>query len=391
MDRLSEIGGITKDQAATLTAEASLGGGFGKVVRVGASGRASWRGQTMEREAWNRMQDYAEQHQVTDLWSQVSEASRRYSSATGESELASLDESFGANLTRMQRYEDRASASFQTAENWSAQASQVRSEAQSIDRELGQPFFAWLSERPGGDGRPIGVGGALRLATPQTPEEAETLREYAAEFVSERLPSPASPGVASVPSRATFEDAREDLRDTQVPATGAAYGELVGRRAGAGGGGPRAGGCGTTRGRIPGRDRVGNGRAGRRSAGPHGCGGSGGRMTAARRWKPNEASPWASRCWKKCRWSEAGWPGGSTGPRATTPRTGRAGGGTSTSSIAGQRLKDGVLRGAMRYAGLARDRDAGRKPVVFAHERLVVGLIPTLAHALRVAARSRGA
>ena len=223
VDRLSEIGGITKDQAASLTAEASLGGGFGKVVRVGASGRASWRGQTIESEAFNRMQDYAEQHQVMDLWSQVSDASRRYSSATGESELASLDESFGANLTRMQRFEDRASASFQTSENWSAQASQVRAESQAIDRELGQPFFAWLSERPGGDGRPIGTGGAMRLATPQTPEEAETLREYAAEFVSERLPAPVGAGVASVPSRATYEDAREDLQDTQLPATGSAF------------------------------------------------------------------------------------------------------------------------------------------------------------------------
>ena len=72
VDRLSEIGGITKDQAASLTAEASLGGGWGKVVRMGASGRASWRGQTIESEAWRRMQDYAEQHQVMDLWSQVS-------------------------------------------------------------------------------------------------------------------------------------------------------------------------------------------------------------------------------------------------------------------------------------------------------------------------------
>ena len=223
VDRLSEIGGITKDQAASLTAEASLGGGWGKVVRMGASGRASWRGQTIESEAFNRMQDYAEQHQVMDLWSQVSESSRRYSSATGESELASLDESFGANLTRMQRFEDRASASFQTSENWSAQASQVRAESQAIDRELGQPFFGWLSERPGGDGRPIGVGGAMRLATPQTPEEAETLREYAAEFVSERLPAPAAAGVASLPSRATYEDAREDLQDTQLPATGSAF------------------------------------------------------------------------------------------------------------------------------------------------------------------------
>ena len=126
VDRLSEIAGITKDQAATLTAEASLGGGFGKVVRVGASGRASWRGQTIESEAFNRMRDYAEQNRVLDLWSQVAEASRRYSTATGESELASLEESYGSNLTRMERFEDRASASYSEAENWSAQAAQVR-------------------------------------------------------------------------------------------------------------------------------------------------------------------------------------------------------------------------------------------------------------------------
>ena len=77
---------------------------------------------------------------------------------------------------------------------------------------------------PGGDGRPIGVGGAMRLATPQTPEEAETLREYAAEFVSERLPAPVGAGVASLPSRATYEDAREDLQDTQTAGAEQAYG-----------------------------------------------------------------------------------------------------------------------------------------------------------------------
>ena len=161
---------------------------------------------------------------MLDLWSQVSDASRRYSTATGESELASLEDSYGANLTRMERFEDRASASYTEAENWSAQASQVRAESQAIDRELGQPFFAWLTERPGTDGRAIGVGGAVRLATPQTPEEAETLREYAAEFVSERLPTPMAPQTSSVPSRATFDDAREDIRNVQLPATGTAYG-----------------------------------------------------------------------------------------------------------------------------------------------------------------------
>ena len=224
VDRLSEMAGITQDQAAQLTAEASIGGGWQKVVKIGAGGRASWRGQTIQSEAFNRMRDYAEQHQVLDLWSQVAEASRRYSTATGESELASLEESYGSNLTRMERFEDRASASYTEAENWSAQAAQVRAEAQAIDRDLGQPFFAWLAERPGADGRPIGVGGAMRLATPQTPEEAETLREYAAEFVSERLPAPMAPQTASVPSRATFDDAREDIRNMQLPVTGTAYG-----------------------------------------------------------------------------------------------------------------------------------------------------------------------
>ena len=224
VDRLSEMAGITQDQAAQLTAEASIGGGWNKVVKIGASGRASWRGQTIQSEAFNRMRDYAEQHQVLDLWSQVAEASRRYSTATGESELASLEESYGSNLTQMERFEDRASASYTEAENWSAQAAQVRTEAQSIDRDLGQPFFAWLAERPGADGRRIGVGGAMRLATPQTPEEAETLREYAAEFVSERLPTPMAPQTASVLGRATFDDAREDIRNMQLPATGTAYG-----------------------------------------------------------------------------------------------------------------------------------------------------------------------
>ena len=225
VDRLSEMAGISQDQAATLTAEASLGGGFGQVVRVGASGRASWRGQTIESEAFNRMRDYAEQHRVLDLWSQVAEASRRYSTATGESELASLEESFGSNLTRMERFEDRASASYSEADSWSAQAAEVRAEAQAIDRDLGQPFFAWLAERPGAGGRPIGVGGAVRLATPQTPEEAETLREYAAEFVSDRVPAPSAPEISSVPSRSTFDDAREGIRDVQLPATGTAFGD----------------------------------------------------------------------------------------------------------------------------------------------------------------------
>ena len=223
-DRLAEIGGITKDQAAVLTGEARIGGGLSSIVTLGAGGAAMWRGQTIESDAWNRMRDYAGQHQVLDLWSRVAEASQRYSAATGESELASLEETFGANLTRMRRFDERASLSYQDSESWSAQAAQVRAEAQPIDRDLGQPFFSWLSEREGAGGRPIGVAGAIRLASPQTPEDAQELRQHAAAFISERFPRPAGPDPASVGGRAEYDEVSVRLGDAYTRETAAAYG-----------------------------------------------------------------------------------------------------------------------------------------------------------------------
>ena len=223
-DRLAEIGGITKDQAAVLTGEARIGGGLSSIVTLGAGGAAMWRGQTIESDAWNRMRDYAGQHQVLDLWSRVAEASQRYSAATGESELASLEESFGANLTRMRRFDERASLSFQNSESWSEQAAQVRAEAQAIDRDLGQPFFSWLSEREGAGGRPIGIAGAVRLASPQTPEDAEELRQHAAAFIAERFPRPAGPDPASAGDRSEYNEASVRLGDAYTRETAAAYG-----------------------------------------------------------------------------------------------------------------------------------------------------------------------
>ena len=223
-EKMSETAGITKDQMAALAAEARIGDGWSKIIKIGADGSARWRGQTIERESWNQTQDYAESHQVLDLWSRVSEASRRYSTATGESEAASLDESLGANLTRMRRFEERASLSRQESESWSEQAAEVRSEAQAIDRELGQPFFVWLSERQGTDGRPIGAAGAVRLATPQTPEDAETLREHAAAFVAEKFPAPAGPDPATIGGEAEYGTARDTLTDAYARETAAAYG-----------------------------------------------------------------------------------------------------------------------------------------------------------------------
>ena len=224
MERLAETAGITKSQAATMTGEAKVGGGWDFIAKIRADGSAAWRGQTMERETWDRVKDYAEQHQVTELWSQVSEASRRYSTQTGETDMASLDESLSANLTRMQRFEERVSLARQESESWSEQAAQVRSDAQGIGRELGQPFFAWLSEREGADGRPIGAAGAARIASPQTAEDSEQLREYAAAFIAEKFPAPAGPDPATVGGETEYGAARDTLTEAYARETAAAHG-----------------------------------------------------------------------------------------------------------------------------------------------------------------------
>ena len=223
IEKLSEIGGISKNQAAALTGEARIGGGWDFIVRVGADGSAMWRGQTIEQDAWNRIREYDRQHGVTGLWSRVEEASKRYSTQTGDSELASLEESLGANLTRMRSYSERASLARQESESWSGQAARVRSDAQAIERELGQPFFAWLSEREGADGRPIGAAGAMRIASPQTAEDAEQLRDHAAAFIAERFPEPARPDPASVGGKPEYDAARNRLGGAYARETGAAH------------------------------------------------------------------------------------------------------------------------------------------------------------------------
>ena len=223
VEKLAEQGSLTKNQAMNLVGEASLGGGLPGFLRLGASGSAQWREERIEQDAWNRMQEYDRQHGVTDLWSRVQEASRRYSTSTGDSELASLEESLGANLTRMQRFEDRAALSYGESEQWSEQAAAVRADAQSIERELGQPFFAWLSERVGTDGRAIGAGGAMRLASPQTPEGAEALRGHAAAFIAERFPAPVGPDPASVAGSAEYGPARDGFTAAHEPAATTAH------------------------------------------------------------------------------------------------------------------------------------------------------------------------
>ena len=222
-EKLSEIAGISKNQAAVLTGQARVGGGWDFVVKAGAEGSVMWRGQTIGQDAWNRVKEYDRQHGITESWGRVADASRRYSTSTGDSETAGLDESLSANLSRMRSFQERASLARQESESWSEQAAQVRSDARAIERELGQPFFAWLSEQPGTDGRAIGAAGAMRIASPQTAEDSEQLREYAAAFVAEKFPAPAGPDPASVGGAAEYEAAAGKLRSGYARETAAAW------------------------------------------------------------------------------------------------------------------------------------------------------------------------
>ena len=222
-EKMSEIAGITKDQAAILTGQAKVGGSWNLIAKLGADGSVMWRGHTIESDAWNRVQEYDRQHGVTEQWSQVSEASRRYSAATGESEAATLEESLNASLTEMRSFQERASLARQESESWSEQAALVRSDAQAVDRDLAQPFFAWLSEREGADGRAIGAAGATRLISVQTPEDAEALREHAAAFIAEKFPAPAGPDPSSIGGEAEYGAARDTLSDAYVRETAAAH------------------------------------------------------------------------------------------------------------------------------------------------------------------------
>ena len=242
-EKLAEIGGITKDQAAVLTGQARVGGGWDFIVKAGADGSVMWRGQTIESDTWNRIKEYDRQHGVTETWSQVADASKRYSTQTGDSEMASMDESLSANLTRMRSFQERASLSRQESESWSEQAAEVRSDAQAIGRDLGQPFFAWLSERKGTDGRALGAAGAMRIASPQTAEDSEQLREHAAAFIAEKYPAPAGPDPATVGGATEYEGAAGELRGAYGRETAAAYGGWSAgvRDRAAGAGAPRPG------------------------------------------------------------------------------------------------------------------------------------------------------
>ena len=64
----------------------------------------------------------------------------------------------------------------------------------------------------------------MRIASPQTPEDAEALREHAAAFIAEKYPAPAGPDPATIGGEAEYGAARNTLADAYARETAAAHG-----------------------------------------------------------------------------------------------------------------------------------------------------------------------
>ena len=64
----------------------------------------------------------------------------------------------------------------------------------------------------------------MRIASVQTPEDAEALREHAAAFIAEKFPAPAGPDPSSVGGEAEYGAARNTLADAYGRETAAAHG-----------------------------------------------------------------------------------------------------------------------------------------------------------------------
>ena len=169
---------------------------------------------------------------------------------------------------------------------------------QAIERELGQPFFAWLSERKGTDGHALGAAGAMRIASPQTAEDFGAAPRIRRHLHRREIPGPRRTGPGVGRRRGGIRRRGGQVARRLRPRNCGGLWRLVRRGARPGccgrhapSGRDRSGGCPGTR---RNRDRPDHARRGaRRPADRHEAGDRGGRRTGrlASRAMPAAARP----------------------------------------------------------------------------------------------------
>ena len=225
VDKLAEIGGLTKSQAMNLTGEAKVGGG--------------WKHHREDRR--RRLRHVARtDHRVRRL---EPHAGIR-PPARGDGDLVagrrSLQAPFHAGpatarwraWTRAFPPTSRACGASRNAPRWRARNRRPgpirRRRCARTRRRSGassaSPSSPGSPSAPARTGAPSGPRGAMRIASPQTAEDAEALREHAAAFIAEKFPAPSGPDPATVGGAAEYGAARDTLSDAYTRETAAAYG-----------------------------------------------------------------------------------------------------------------------------------------------------------------------
>ena len=225
MERLAETAGITKTQAATMTGEAKVGGGWDFIAKIRADGSAAWRGQTMERETWDRVKDYAaaapgDGAVVAGLGGVAALLDARGDGRPGEPrrELVREPHAHAALRGGGRLWPVRNRRAGRSRRRRCARKRR-RSGASSASPS--SPGCRSARARTGAPSAP-----RARRASPRRrrAEDAEQLREYAAAFIAEKFPAPAGPDPAAVGGAAQYEGAAGELRGAYARETAAAHG-----------------------------------------------------------------------------------------------------------------------------------------------------------------------
>ncbi|AIK95653.1 hypothetical protein [Candidatus Odyssella acanthamoebae] len=183
---------ITQDKAASLLAEASVGGGLGFAKgSLGANTSVS----TRDQELLQKAQNVVESEDFQAAQRAATQAAKNYSHSLSDEESRRLAGSVSGSYERGMQQRAEAARSYNQAESYSQQALFTKANSASINSNYNQQFVEWLSDqRADGTHGKIGKHGTAHIIA-NDPAMASV---YATRFMEEKhiLPSSSVPASA---------------------------------------------------------------------------------------------------------------------------------------------------------------------------------------------------
>lgn len=163
------------DLFSPIDAEASLRGG------VEGTARAT------SQEIFSEAQDYAERHNLGQLFDETSSALMHQSATESGGETSQFRSVMAQNFNQAESFEEASGKSFSTAERFEdAQVAQAR-ESADFNQRLDQTFFEHLAEQRSDSGTPFGPSEARRLLVSQDPADQAVVRSHLGDFIDQHV------------------------------------------------------------------------------------------------------------------------------------------------------------------------------------------------------------